>query len=75
MMEYSELVRARMVRRMVGPGALSGAELARETGIPQPTLSRWKPCVSTRNTDSTASTHAATILYSLHEPVLPRIAA
>ena len=41
MMEYTELVRARMVRRMVGPGALSGAELARETGIPQPTLSRW----------------------------------
>ena len=41
MMEYSELVRTRMVRRMVGPGALAAAELARETGIPQPTLSRW----------------------------------
>ncbi len=41
MMEYSELGRARMVRRMIGPGAVSGAELARETGIPQPTLSRW----------------------------------
>ena len=41
MMEYSELVRARMVRRMVGPGALTATELARETGVPQPTLSRW----------------------------------
>ncbi len=41
MMEYSELVRARMVRRMVGPGALAATELSRETGIPQPTLSRW----------------------------------
>lgn len=41
MMEYSELVRARTVRRMVGPGAVSASELARETGIPQPTLSRW----------------------------------
>jgi len=41
MMEYSELVRARMVRRMVGPGALGATALARETGIPQPTLSRW----------------------------------
>ena len=40
-MEYSELVRARTVRRMVGPGAVSAGELARETGIPQPTLSRW----------------------------------
>lgn len=41
MMEYSELVRARMVRRMVGPGGLPATELSRETGIPQPTLSRW----------------------------------
>lgn len=41
MMEYSELVRARMVRRMVGPGAVGATELSRETGIPQPTLSRW----------------------------------
>jgi hypothetical protein len=40
-MEYSELVRARSVRRMLGPGALSATELSRETGIPQPTLSRW----------------------------------
>lgn len=40
-MEYSELVRARMVRRMVGPGALGATALSRETGIPQPTLSRW----------------------------------
>ena len=41
MMEYSELVRTRMVRRMVGPGALAATELSPETGIPQPTLSRW----------------------------------
>jgi transposase len=41
MMEYSELVRVRSVRRMVGPGAVSAGSLARETGIPQPTLSRW----------------------------------
>lgn len=40
-MEYSELVRARMVRRMVGPNAVAATELSRETGIPQPTLSRW----------------------------------
>ena len=40
-MEHSELVRARTVRRMLGPGAISATELSRETGIPQPTLSRW----------------------------------
>lgn len=26
---------------MIGPGAISATELSRETGIPQPTLSRW----------------------------------
>lgn len=40
-MEYSDLVRARMVRRMVGPSAVSAMALWRETGIPQSTLSRW----------------------------------
>jgi transposase-like protein len=40
-MEYSELVRARMVRKMVGPNAVNASVLAKETGISQPTLSRW----------------------------------
>lgn len=40
-MEYSELVRARMVRKMVGPDAVNATALSRESGIPQPTLSRW----------------------------------
>lgn len=40
-MEYSELVRARMVRRMVGPSAVPATHLSRETGISQGTLSRW----------------------------------
>ena len=30
-----------MVRRMVGPSAVSASRLEDETGIPQPTLSRW----------------------------------
>lgn len=30
-----------MVRRMTGPRPLSATEVSRETGIPQPTLSRW----------------------------------
>jgi hypothetical protein len=31
----------KMVRRMVGPNAISASALAAEVGIPQPTLSRW----------------------------------
>lgn len=71
MMEYTELVRARTVRRMVGPGAVSASELARETGIPQPTLSRWlreaaslrlvttKPDASTEAADASTKAEAA----------------
>lgn len=40
-MEYSELVRARMVRCMVGPSAVTASDLQRKSGIPQPTVSRW----------------------------------
>jgi transposase-like protein len=40
-MEYPEVVKARMVRKMAGPAAWSATALADETGIPQPTLSRW----------------------------------
>jgi transposase len=65
MMEYSELVRARMVRRMVGPGALAATELSRETGISQPTLSRWLRgaasirLVTTKDTSNDIATAAA----------------
>lgn len=38
---YSEKFRARMVEKMAGPNAMSGVQLAAETGVPQPTLSRW----------------------------------
>ena len=30
-----------MVKRMVGPGAMSAAALARQVGVSQPTLSQW----------------------------------
>lgn len=40
-MEYPDVVKARMVRRMVGPNGQTATSLAEETGIPQPTLSRW----------------------------------
>ena len=40
-MEYAANVRARMVRRMLGPNAVTATSLSAETGIAQPTLSRW----------------------------------
>ena len=40
-MEYTDTFRARMVRRMLGPKAVTATALAEETGISQPTLSRW----------------------------------
>lgn len=40
-MEYSKVMKARMVRRMLGPAAVTATALEAETGIPQPTLSRW----------------------------------
>jgi transposase len=41
MAEYSHRFRMKMVRRMVGPNACSASALAAETGVSQPTLSRW----------------------------------
>jgi len=41
MMEYAANVKARMVRRMLGPDAVTATSLAGETGISQATLSRW----------------------------------
>lgn len=41
MVEYSDAFKSRMVQRMVGDRAVSATSLAMETGISQPTLSRW----------------------------------
>lgn len=38
---YSEAFKAKMVRKMLPPGAVSATALALETGLHQPTLSRW----------------------------------
>lgn len=41
MNEYSEAFKSNMVRKMLPPGAVSAYALAAETGLNQPTLSRW----------------------------------
>jgi transposase-like protein len=38
---YSESMKARMIKRMTGPNAMSATGLSQETGIAQQTLSRW----------------------------------
>ena len=40
-MIYTDALRARMLRRMMGPNPVSQKTLSRETGIPQTTLSGW----------------------------------
>ena len=40
-MDYSEAFRSRMVQRMTGPQGMSATALAKEVGVPQPTLSKW----------------------------------
>ncbi|MBJ6766242.1 transposase [Myxococcaceae bacterium JPH2] len=40
-MSYTAAFKLQMVKRMVGPGAVSAAALARQVGVSQPTLSQW----------------------------------
>lgn len=40
-MRYSDGFKEQMVRRLVGPDAVSALALSREVGVGQPTLSRW----------------------------------
>jgi transposase-like protein len=39
--EYSTRFKRTMIKKLVGPGRRTAAALAKETGISQPTLSRW----------------------------------
>ena len=39
--EYSESFKTKMVQKMLPPSGRSAGALAEETGLPQPTLSRW----------------------------------
>jgi transposase len=42
MKDYTDAVKARMVARLMGPHAVPAAALARETGISEASLSRWR---------------------------------
>ena len=45
MPQYSRAFKDRLVRRLVGPQAVSATRLAAEVGVPQATLSRWLAAV------------------------------
>src|SRR4051812_5549040 len=40
-MTYTEAFKSKMVQRLLGPSAITQCELARQTGVPQGTLSHW----------------------------------
>lgn len=40
-MKYTEKFREEMVRKMMGPSAMSAKRLSQECGVGQPTLSKW----------------------------------
>lgn len=41
-MQYTEKFKEEMVRKMVGPGAMSAYRLAQECGVSQTSLSKWR---------------------------------
>lgn len=40
-MQYAEKFKSKMVSKMTGPEAISASALAKQVGVPQPTLSKW----------------------------------
>ncbi len=53
MPQYSPAFKSRMLRRLMGPSAVSANALAREVGVHQPLLSRWLR--ESRNVEAMAS--------------------
>jgi hypothetical protein len=53
MPQYSPAFKSRMLRRLVGPSAMSANALAKELGVGQPLLSRWLR--ESRNVEDMAS--------------------
>jgi transposase len=53
MPQYSPAFKSRMLRRLVGPSAMSANALAQEVGVNQPLLSRWLR--ESRNVEGMAS--------------------
>lgn len=66
-MEYSTGLKSTMVRKMAGPEGVSATSLAREVGIPQPTLSRWL-----RTAGTVAGLSTAPSAQGREQPMTPR---
>ena len=53
---YSEKFRARVVQQLLAPNGKTASELARELGLAQSTLSRWRRRATTRSVRRTMTT-------------------
>jgi len=51
---YTEAFKAQMVRKLIGPSAVTARALADQVGVPQPTLSKWLREATTVTTMSTS---------------------
>ena len=60
-MNYTDVMKARMIKRMTGPRAMTASALSEETGIPQPTLSRWLRGAGTVGTVSKSGAKTSSI--------------
>lgn len=50
---YTEGFKQQMVKRMLGPPAVTATALGKKVGVPQPTLSKWLRDAGTRERDPT----------------------
>ena len=57
---YSEKFRARVVQQLLAPDGKSASELARELGLAQSTLSRWRKRATTRSVRGVMTTQPGT---------------
>ena len=55
---YSEKFRNRVVKQLLGPNGKSASEVARELGLAQSTLSRWRKQATTRSLPRTMAKRA-----------------
>ena len=58
-MPYSERFKGQLVRKLATPGGPSASVLAKEVGVPQPTLSRWLRQAGTLGDTVTATSSPA----------------
>jgi transposase-like protein len=57
-MGYTEAFKEQMVKRMLGPPAVSASALSKQVDVPQPTLSQWLRAALERGATGLVRVHA-----------------